>query len=96
MFTKYPVKEGGRNPYVDWMMILIVSSIVALLLIANSIYLYKSVTNGDIQSKEISTATTTEIFDVKGLDAVTSKFKEKKDFNLKIKDGFKTVADPAI
>jgi hypothetical protein len=94
--SKGPVREGGRNPYVDWGMIIIVSLIVIVLLFTNSLFLFQRVKNGDIQSKEPSATAPTNSFDVVGLDNVINKFEAKADANDKIKTNYQSVPDPSI
>ena len=96
LVSKGPVREGGRNPYVDWTMIIIVSFIVAVLLVINSFSLFQRVKNGDIQSKEPVVTVTTNTFDVEGLDNIIGKFGAKADMNIQIKKSYHSVADPSI
>lgn len=95
IFTKGPVREGGRNPYVDWTMILIVSSIITLTLLINGFYLFKRITNGDIQSKDQISQKKIASFDVSGLDSIILKFEEKENLSNVVKKGFQFTIDPS-
>lgn len=96
LFTKGPIKEGGRNPYVDWAMIIIVSSIVLLILIVNGVRLFKLINSGDIQGQKLSVATSTEVFDVKNLDYIIEKFNVKAGLFNNTKKSYRSIVDPSI
>ena len=96
LVSKGPVREGGRNPYVDWTMIITVSFVVSVLLFVNSFSLFQRVKNGDIQSKEPVVTVTANPFDVESLDNVINKFEAKVDMNNQIKKNYHSVADPSI
>ncbi len=96
ILSKGPVREGGRNPYVDWTMIIIVSFIVAILLVINSASLFQRVKSGNIQSKEPTATITVNPFDVATLDNIIAKFVAKADMNEQIKKSYHSVADPSI
>lgn len=80
----------------DWTMIILVSFVVAILLIVNSVLLFQRVKNGDIQSKEPTATITANPFDVATLDNIIAKFGAKVDMNAQIKKNYHSVADPSI
>lgn len=96
VFTEGPVREGGRNPFVDWSMILMASIVVAVILVSNGVYLFKRVTSGDIQSKTLPVQKNIEILDVESLDYVIGKFNTKADLSNNVKKGYQSVPDPSI
>ncbi|MGK3946211.1 hypothetical protein ABK046_48655, partial [Streptomyces caeruleatus] len=68
-FVKFPnlsilesMHEIGRNPFVDWVLILFVSSVLAILLTLGGINLYSRVASGTIQSPEAVDDSTVKVF----------------------------------
>ncbi len=71
------LRESTKNPFVDWILILIISGVIVLLLIINSINLHKKVVNGEIQSSENTNLNSPKIFDQNELKSIISKFDSK-------------------
>ncbi len=90
------IREGGRNPYVDWMAILIASTLVSLAMISGSIYLYNKVINGEILSKEKVIDRKLVTFDTKSLNYFIEKFNAKAEITDSTKREYKGKADPSI
>ena len=96
IFSTGPVREGGRNPYVDWMVILILCVVITISLVVNSVYLYNRVSSGLIQGTKIADSSTNATFDVSGLDYIIEKFNSKSDKFVNTKKGYQAVADPSL
>lgn len=95
LFNNNIIKEGGRNPHVDWSMILIVFLIIAIIFIANNVYLYKRVVSGDIQSPNIDTSSRGKTFNQKDSDIVIKAYAEKADKFSTAKKGYTAYSDPS-
>lgn len=71
------LKEGGRNPFVDWITILIVSITIGIASVACSVLLYKKVVGGDFQNKVVENTTQAKVFDKGDLMGIINKFDRK-------------------
>ena len=96
IIMKGPIREGGRNAHVDWIVILFLSIVLTIILVINGIYLLKRINEGDIKGSGLRVATTTEVFDAKSLDYIIEKFKIKEATYITIKRSYQTVSDPSI
>jgi hypothetical protein len=96
IIMKGPIREGGRNAYVDWIIILFLSIILTVILIINGIYLFSRINNGEIKGEGLKIATTTEVIDIKGMDYIIEKINTKEALLNTAKKSFQTVLDPSI
>jgi hypothetical protein len=96
LLTVGHIREGGRNPFVDWMAILIVSTLVSIAMISGGIYLYNQVVNGEISSKEKASERKLVTFDTKNLNYFIEKFNTKLEISDSVKREYKGKADPSI
>ena len=96
IFNKTLFKEGGRNPYVDWTMILTVGLISAVILIYDGITLYQRVVSGDIQSPEINNTSNIKKFSQKDFDLIVKTYQSKVDFSTQVKKGYIAYPDPSL
>jgi len=88
------IKEGGRNPYVDWAMILIVTFIISLFFIVEGFFTYKKVINGEIKSNEAPIKANKEILNKENFEYIIDKFDTKQKTMNDIKSEFKSYKDP--
>lgn len=86
-------KEGGKNPYIDWVMILTVSALVLLVLIYHGFVVYQKVQSVNLDSNTINTNNKT--FNKNNFDLVARDFQEKELRLTKNKSGYKTYTDPS-
>ena len=89
-------REIGRNPRIDWIIVLILSFILAISVALGSIYLYKAVTKDNINSIPISKVEIDKIFNSKALSQVLNNSYEKGEIWKKVKNGYTGLADPSI
>lgn len=90
------LREIGRNPFVDWMIILLISATVAVLMTLGGINLYIRVASGDIRSSDAANSSSVKIFNKKDLTETISQFDMKKTLELQVKRGYSGPSDPAI
>jgi hypothetical protein len=89
------IREGGRNPYVDWVVILFISVFVCISLIFGGLSLYEKVRNGEIEAIGTSSSTKMKTFNQKDLKYIIDMYNTKAENINLIKTGFKTVPDPS-
>lgn len=90
------IREGGRNPYVDWGVVILICSFCLIFMISYGIILYKKVDSGQITTLKVSSESKVKTFNQKDLDYIVNKFKSKSDNVAKIKKSYKTTSDPSI
>lgn len=90
-----PIREGGRNPYVDWVVILFLSIAVILAFIFADFYLFKKVTSGKIQSTESLSKSEISDFDDEGLEYIIKKFELKAETLDKVTKSYRGFSDPS-
>lgn len=95
LFNNNIIKEGGRNPHVDWSMILIVFLIIAVIFIVNNVLLYQRVVSGDIQSPNVDTSSRGKTYNQKDSDIVIKMYAEKADAFSAAKKGYTAHPDPS-
>lgn len=93
---KEAIREGGRNPFVDWIMIIIVSGFIGIVLVVIGISLYSRVTSGSIVSTDIITETKANSFDKKDLTSVIERFELKNNVQNQIKKGNNGFVAPTL
>ena len=89
------IKEIGRNPQIDWIIILSLSVIVIIILAIGGINLYNAVTSGNIQGTP-AVSPDLQRFDDRSVSSVTELFSQREDISKKAKAGYSGVGDPSI
>ena len=89
------IREGGRNPYVDWVVILIISIVTLSILILVDISLYDKVRSGEIEAVGKANNTKLRTFNQKDLKYIIEKYNIKSENINTIKTGFVTLPDPS-
>jgi hypothetical protein len=90
-----PLKEIGRNPYIDWIIILGVSVMVFLSLAFVSFSLYNAVMHGEL----VDTSKSGSPFvkpDERIIASVLDRFDEREAMSSKAKEGYVGAPDPAL
>ncbi len=90
------VREIARNPFVDWILILFISSVIAVILIVGGINLYTRVVSGDIQSTDNSFNSSARVFNKKDLIDIIDQFNNKKNLQEQTKKGYSGPSDPSL
>ncbi len=90
------IKEVGRNPFVDWIWVLIVSLVLAIIFIINAFSLYKAVTSGDIREADVTTTQPQQIFNSKDLSSIINRFDAKEVKRNQAKERYAGPSDPSI
>ncbi len=90
------LKEIGRNPHIDWIIILILSSAATAFLAIGGISLYNAVTRGDSGDAHVVSNTASADLDKKALSRVLERFAQKEELSKKAKSGYAGVGDPSI
>jgi hypothetical protein len=90
------IKEVGRNPHIDWIAIVFLSTTIVAVLAIGGIYLYNAVNRGEIQSDGAEPASTAKNLDKKALSAVIQKFSEKEEVTRRMQSGYAGPSDPSI
>ncbi len=88
-------REIGRNAYVDWIIILILFSLLSLSLAISGLYLYWEISTGNYENSTVAQKNDEKIFNNKDLDDVLMRFDIKKDLSNKLKAGYAGPADPS-
>ncbi len=89
-------KEIGRNPKVDWIIVLVSSFILAVIIALSSSHLYKIVTKDNINKVDESTIKTDKIYDSKALSKVLDNYSERAETWNKAKIEYTGFTDPSI
>lgn len=89
------VKEIGRNAFVDWILVLVVSFIVALLLALGGVYLYWQISSGNFKGTDKAVTNSKKVFDEKELVNMIALFAAKEDATAQIKKGYSGPPDPS-
>ena len=87
------IKEIGRNPHLDWLLILVISFAVFVALAIGGYNLYNAVTSGDIQGNG-STATGARLNE-KAITSVISQFETREEVSGSVRNGYAGVSDPS-
>lgn len=90
------VQEIGRNAFVDWLIILIISVGTAIVLICGGLYLYWQISSGNFQVTEAKSETGQNIFNKKDFETVVARFQSREDMSEQIKRGYRGPADPSL
>lgn len=89
------IREGGRNPYIDWVVIIFISAVIFASLVISGISLYDMVRSGEIKAIGEASNTKLKTFNQKDLKFIIEKYNIKNENTTIIKTNFKTVPDPA-
>lgn len=89
-------KEIGRNAYVDWLFILIITTLVAIVLMAGGGYLYWQISTGNFATGSDVVKKDEKIFDQKQLENIINKFQAKEDNSKQTKTGYRGPSDPGL
>jgi hypothetical protein len=90
------IREGGRNPFVDWIMILLISGVIALVSVVNSVLLYKKIVEGSFQRKDVVENTKSKIFEKNDLIKIINNFDKKNNIHNQIKNGANVTSVPVL
>ena len=93
-YTRF-FKEIGRNTYVDWILIIVLSFIVAVILALGSVSLYSSVTKGNIKGANVKVAESPDIFSTTDLSNLIRTFDQKAAKTTEAEKGYVGGADPS-
>lgn len=90
------IKEIGRNPNVDWILILV----ICLLLIGSlgfiDFSLYNAVTSGSIQGAGTTAGTSFTKLNEKAVSSVIERFAEKEAVSTEARKSYSGFTDPSI
>ncbi|MDQ5893635.1 MAG: hypothetical protein QG640_647 [Patescibacteria group bacterium] len=89
------LKEIGRNAFVDWILILIVTTVTAAALIGGGVYLYWQISSGNFKVAE-NTQLVEKIFDKDELDSLITRFETRNEASAQIRKGYKGPTDPSL
>lgn len=90
------LRETSRNPFVDWILILILSLLIVITLVINGVVLYDRVISGDIQGKEVFNDNTIKTFDKNDLKLIINKVNNREELLMQAKRGYTDSINPAI
>ncbi len=93
---KKPFREIGRNAYVDWIVIIFISFITALVLGGAAVMLYFKITQGglgDVSDTNVHASKTLKKNDLMGVINMYNKKVEKSD---EAKKGYSETTDPSL
>ena len=89
------LKEIGRSPHVDWIIIIFSTSILAIALAITGIYLYNAVNQGNEDGSSAKTFNSSRILDQKKLSALIERFTVKTAESEKVRGGYTGASDPS-
>lgn len=89
------LKEIGRSPHVDWIIIIFSTAILAIALAITGIYLYNAVNQGNEDGSVAKTLNSSRILDQKKLSALLDRFSVKEAANEKVREGYAGASDPS-
>jgi hypothetical protein len=90
------IKEIGRNPIIDWMTLLAVSTLVLITLVFVSFTLYKTVTDGSIEESLGQTSTSFKKVNEKAISTVVDRLEAKAEATKRFRSGYSVTSDPSI
>ncbi|MES3031496.1 MAG: hypothetical protein V4697_03745 [Patescibacteria group bacterium] len=91
------IKEIGKNPFVDWILILLVSLGISIFLITSGVRLYFKVVSGDIKgSSDEETGGTYRPFNQKALSSAIELVKIKESATSRARGGYSGPGDPSF
>lgn len=90
------VGEIGKNPFVDWILVLAITVSFAIILILGGVYLYWQVTTGVIQAPSDPSLTASRKFDQKSLSGAIDRMEAKEAATAAAKRGYSGAPDPSL
>ena len=90
------IREVGRNPFVDWAIVLIISVLLTIFLFIVSFFLYREIMSGNIKSTDTITTSTVEKFNQKDLSSMIERFDAKNEISTQAKRGYSGPSDPSL
>jgi hypothetical protein len=90
------LKEIGRDPQVDWILILIISIVVAVSLAFTGLSLYNAVTQGTIVTAEPKKSAAFAKLNEKSISTVLDLYSARKAASSKALAGYTGAPDPSI
>jgi len=95
-----PVKkifqEVGRNAFVDWILILFVNVVTAILLVLGGVYLYWLISSGNFRISDNSNTKEDSVFDQKTFNTHVNVIENRKDNSDQIRAGYRGPSDPSL
>jgi hypothetical protein len=88
-------KEFFRNPYLDWLAVLIITAVLFITLAFMGLSLYNAVTEGKIVGTAPKSATFTKP-DEQIISAVVDLFEKREETSAKARAGYTGQPDPSI
>lgn len=89
------IKEIGRSPHVDWIIIIFSAIFLVIALAITGIYLYNAVNRGNAESA-VNMVNSSRILDQKKIAEVLERFYVKEQASEKVRDGYTGPSDPSI
>ncbi|HEY4478230.1 MAG TPA: hypothetical protein VI775_00085 [Candidatus Paceibacterota bacterium] len=89
-------KEIGKNPRIDWILILTISFIIAVVVVLGSVYLYKIVTIDKIVNTDASKVEFSKFFDQKALSELMNNYSEREKVQEKARVMYTGFGDPSL
>ena len=89
-------REIGRNAFVDWLLILVLNTIIVLALALGGIYLYWQISIENFTSSFSVNKKEDKIFNEKNLSDVIDYFQVREDNSKLIKGGYRGIGDPSL
>lgn len=90
------VKEIGREPHIDWIVILVVSIIIALGLAFTGFYLYNAVESGNIKGDETKRPASFTKLNEEAIATVLDRFEKREEVSEKARKGYTGPTDPSL
>ena len=90
------IKSVGRNPHLDWFVILFISFVVMLILGVSATNLFFKIKRGDIKGEDIKTGANMKIVNKKDISSIISVFDSKEALTKEIKKGYEGMSDPSL
>ena len=89
------IKEIGRNAFVDWILVLVVSVLVGGSLVAGGTFLYWEIISGNFKVTD-APEVSDKVFEKKDLDSLINSYKAREDMSAQIKRGYRGPSDPSL
>lgn len=90
------VREIGRNAYVDWIIILVISILIAVSLSVGGLHLYWLISTGNFKGTDVETSNPKKLFDEKSLSKVREIFDQKAAITGRLEKGGEVIPpDPS-
>ena len=91
------IREEGNNPFVDWIIILLVTCIFIIVFVGGGVSLYQEVISGEIQdTNDIPNVSKVVSFNKKDVSSLIDVFNHKDLILTQIKNKKIDIADPSL